>query len=78
MVQNYDIENNILEISVKSSNNNKLLYGKIVNFDMKLIDIIKKINEIDECKLENKVKYSLEPILTNKTIGETYKAYVIY
>ena len=78
MVQNYDIENNILEISDNSSNNNKLLYGKIVNFDMKLIDIIKKISEIDECKLENKLKYSLEQILINKIIGETYKAYIIY
>ena len=78
IIQNYDIENNLLEISDKSSNNNKVLYGKIVNFSMKLDDIIKKINEIDECKLENKTKYSLEQIWTNKTFGGTYKAYIIY
>ena len=32
IIQNYDIENNLLEISNKFSENNKLLYGKIVNF----------------------------------------------
>lgn len=78
MIQNYDSENNLLEISDKSLNNNKLLYGKIVNFNMKLYDIIKKINEINECKLENKIKYSLEQICTNKTFGGTYNAYIIY
>jgi hypothetical protein len=78
LIQNYDIENNILEISNKSSKNNKLLYGKIVNFNMTLDDIIKKINEIDECKLENKTKYLLEEIFTNKTFGGIYKAYIIY
>jgi hypothetical protein len=78
IMQNYDIENNLLEISDNSSKNNKLLHGKIVNFNMKLDDIIKKINEIDECKLENKIKYSLKEIWTNKTFGGTYKAYIIY
>ena len=70
LIQNYDIENNILEINNKSSKNNKLLYGKIVNFNMTLDDIIKKINEIDECKLDK--------IFTNKTFGGMYKAYIIY
>ena len=78
IIQNYDIENNVLEISDKSSNNNTLLYGKIVNFNMNVNDIIKKINEFDECKLENKIEYSLEQIWTNKTFGGTYKAYIIY
>ena len=79
VIQNYDSENNILEISDKKSlNNNKLLYGKIVDFDMKLSDIINKIEDIDECKLENKLKYTLYQIWTNKTFGGTYKAYIIY
>jgi hypothetical protein len=78
MIQNYDMENNILEISDNSLNNNQLLYGKIVNFDMKIEDIIKKINEIDECKLENKIKYTLETIWTNSKLGGTYEAYIIY
>lgn len=78
MIQNYDINNNLLEISNKSLDNNKLLYGKIVGFNMKLDDIIKKINEIHECRLENKLKYTLEEIWANKTFGGTYKAYIIY
>jgi hypothetical protein len=45
---------------------------------MKFDDIIKKINEIDECKLENKIKYTVEEIWINKTFGEKYKAYIIY
>jgi len=93
LINNYDRENNILEINNKSHNNkshnnkspnnkspnNKVLYGKIVNFNtMKLEDVIKKINEIEECKIENKTKYNLETIWTNKTFGGTYKAYIIY
>ena len=45
---------------------------------MKLDDIIKKINEIDECKFKNKIKYTLEEIWVSKTFGGTYKAYIIY
>lgn len=78
LIQNYNSEKNLLEISDNSLNNNKLLYGKIVDFNMKLDDIIKKINEIEDCKLENKIKYSLEQIWTNKTFGGAYKAYIIY
>jgi hypothetical protein len=78
IIQNYDIENDNLEISKKSLNNNKLLYGKIVDFNMNLDNIIKKINEIEDCKFKNKIKYLLEEIWTNKTFGGTYKAYIIY
>ena len=78
IIQNYDSENNVLEISDKSFNNSKLLYGKIVDFDMNLDDIIRKINQIEECKLENKIKYTLETIWTNKVFGGMYKSYIIY
>ena len=78
IIQNYDSENNILEISDDSFNNTKLLYGKIVNFNMSLNGIIQKINEIDECKFKNKIKYSLEQIWSNKTFGGVSKAYIIY
>jgi hypothetical protein len=44
IVKKYDKENNILHISDNVIDNNNLLYGKIVNFDMKLNDIIDKIN----------------------------------
>jgi hypothetical protein len=79
LINNYDIENNILEINKRSLNNNKLLCGKIVNFNkMKLEDVIKKINEIEEFKIQSKTKYNVETIWTNKTLGGTYKAYIIY
>jgi hypothetical protein len=78
LIQNYDNENNFLEISHVSINNNKILYGKIVDFNMKFDDIIKKINEIKECKIENKTKYMLKTIWANKFSGGTYNAYIIY
>ncbi len=78
IIKNYDNENNILEISENKSLNNKILNGKIVNFDMTIYDIIKKINEIDECKIENKIKYTLETVWANKISGCSYKVYIIY
>ena len=45
---------------------------------MNLDNIIKKINEIEDCKFKNKIKYLLEEIWANKTFGGTYKAYIIY
>jgi len=77
IVKSYDDEKSILEIGDKSLNN-KSLYGKIVNFNMKLDDVITKINEIEECKIENKTKYIVETIWTNNTLGGTYEAYIIY
>jgi hypothetical protein len=77
IIQNYDKTNNILEISKNRLNNNKLLYGKLVDLNMKMDDIINKINEIEECKL-NKIKYTLETVWVNKVFGGTYKAYIIY
>jgi hypothetical protein len=78
IIKNYDRENNLLEISDNPLNNNTLLYGKIVNFNMSIDDVIKKINDIEECKIENKIKYILETIWTNKKFGGTYSAYIIY
>jgi hypothetical protein len=77
IMQNYDCENDLLEISNNSIDNNKLLYGKIVNFYMKFDDIIKKINEIEECKMNNKIKYTVKTMWVNKKFGGTYKAYII-
>ena len=45
---------------------------------MSIDDVIKKINDIEECKIENKIKYILETIWTNKKYGGTYSAYIIY
>lgn len=78
MIKNYDCENNFLEISEKSIDNNNILYGKLVHFNAKLDDIIQKITEIEECKFENKIKYTIQNIQVNKTFGNTYEAYIIY
>jgi hypothetical protein len=77
LIQNYDSKNNLLEICDKSINN-KLLCGKIVNFNMDLYDILKKINEIEECKFENRIKYTIKTIWANKIGGGKYKTYIIY
>ena len=77
MIKKFDSENNILEINDKTLNANNLLYGKIVNFDMKLYDIIQKLNGIEECKFKNKINYTLETILVNKTFGGICEAYII-
>lgn len=78
LINKYDSVNNILEISDKAINNNVLLHGKIINFNMKIEDIIKKINEIEECRFKNKTTYTMETILANKKNGESCKTYIIY
>lgn len=75
--ENNDMINNILEVNDKSLSNDKLLYGKIVDFNMKIYDIINKINEIEECRLD-KIKYTVETILINGIYGGISKAYIIY
>jgi hypothetical protein len=70
--------NNILEISDYSINNNYILQGKIVNFNMKIEDIIMKINEIKECRITNKIKYTIDTIQVNKHCGCQDKMYIIY
>lgn len=78
LIKNMDIDNNILNICDQAINNNQLLSGKLVRFDMSINDAIKKINGIDECKIENKIKYTLKSIWANKTSGGVYKAYIIF
>jgi hypothetical protein len=77
LMQKYDRQKNILEISDKSINNNTKLNGKIVIFDMTLDDVIKKINEIYEYKIK-KTKYTLETIWTTNIFDSVSQAYIIY
>jgi hypothetical protein len=77
-INNYNSLNNILEISDKSINNNILLHGKIINFNMKIEDIMIKINEIEECRFKNKIKYTMDTIWANKKYGGVCKTYIIY
>jgi hypothetical protein len=55
-----------------------LLYEKLINFNITLNDIIKKINEIEGYILDNQIKYKLKTIWVNKTFSGTYKTYIIY
>lgn len=78
IIKNYDIENNILEISSNSNINNKILCGKIVSFNMDIDNILKKINEIEEYKFNNdKIRCSLNIIWANKFFGGLYETYII-
>jgi hypothetical protein len=80
LIQNYDSEKKILEISDKSINNNTVLHGKIVIFDTTLDDVIKQINQINEiekCNFEH-TKCTLETIWPNDVFGIVSTAYIIY
>ena len=79
LVKSYDDENDILEISGIHSDNNVVLYGKIVNFNMELKDVINKINSIPEIRFENRnTRYKLDRIWANRTTGNLYNSYIIY
>ena len=85
VIEKYDDENNILEISNQPINNNKVLHGKLVHFNMKLEEVIEKINGIEECHFSNKkTKYTLNTIWVNNMNGDggggggDCKAYIIY
>ena len=78
IVKNYDIENNILEIDNNQNNNNIILHGKIVNFNSKFDEIIKKINEFHEFIKDDNKKYTLNRIWVNKKSGALCKSYIIY
>jgi len=74
LVQKYDTENNILEISDNIENNTFLLHGKIITFNMNFEDVIKKINEMKEIINENNQElFSLKKISVNNK--ETYIIY---
>jgi hypothetical protein len=61
------------------SDNQKILHGKIVEFNMPLENVISKINQIEECKIKNKnSKYTLDVIYATKSSGEICKTYIIY
>jgi hypothetical protein len=74
LVQKYDTENNILEISNNIEDNTFLLHGKIVTFNMKFEDVIKKINEMKEIINENNQQlFNLKKLIVNNK--ETYIIY---
>jgi hypothetical protein len=54
------------------------LNGKIVDFDMKIEDVLLKINDISECRFKNKIKYTLVIISATIATGGVCKTYIIY
>ena len=79
LVTQYDKENNVLEINENASKNNTVLPGKIVNFNMKLEDILNKLNQIEDIRFKNKNdKYTLDTVWTSKIKGGVCKTYIIY
>ena len=81
LVTQYDKENNVLKINENSSNNNIVLPGKIVNFNMKLEDILNKLNQIEDIRFNNKNKndkYTLDTVWASKIKGGLCKTYIIY
>ena len=59
IVQKYDKESNIIEISDNLIGNTVLLFGRILYFDMKIEDVMKKIYALDEFKFK---KYKFETV----------------
>lgn len=78
-VKNYNKEKYILEISDNKEENNIILPGKIVYFDMNISDIIKKINNIEEVNFKNNGStYTLTLINAFKLNSDLCQTYIIY
>ena len=78
-VKNYNKENYILEISDNKEENNIILPGKIVYFDMNISDIIKKINNIEEVNSKNNgYTHILTLINAFKLNNDLCQTYIIY
>ena len=78
-VKNYNKENYILEISDNKEENDIILPGKIVYFEMNISDIIKKINNIEEINFKNNGSiYTLTSINAFKLNNDLCQTYIIY
>jgi hypothetical protein len=79
IIKNYDKETQTLEMGETIQDKNFILHGKIVSFNMKVEDVVKKIYEIEECKFKNKnTKYTLTTIYANTNNKGVFKTYIIY
>lgn len=79
IVESYNKEGNVLQISDEIVKNNTALYGKIVTFNLEFDDVIQKINSIAGCNVTNKYSnYILDTIWVTKIHGGLCKAYIIY
>lgn len=74
IVQKYDKESDSIEISDNLIGNTVLLFGKILNFDMKIEDVMKKIHTLDEFKFK---KYRFETVWASTLGGQVKRVYII-
>jgi hypothetical protein len=84
LIEDYDKNNNII-INNNSKFNNKILNGKLVNFNIELKNILEKINNIFEYKIiknennneNNNKKYKIDEIFVSTHNNGIIKAYII-
>lgn len=74
IVQKYDENNDIIEINNKITNNTVLLFGKIINFNMKIEDVIQKIHSFNEFKFK---KYTFNTTWASTISGQVKRVYII-
>ena len=75
-VQKYDKENDILEISNKTTYNSQLLYGKVVKINMDIYEIIEKLNKNQEYRFN---KNNFDTIWASSLGGNNvHIVYIIY
>lgn len=77
-VQESNVDANYVEISDDPAKNTIQLAGKIVKFDIRISEIIKKIHESEAIFSDNKTKYTMKTVTVTNTLGETCETYVIY
>ena len=70
--------NNFIEIDDDPYNNTIKLNGKIVSFDMRISEIIKKIHELEEIHSDNITKFTLKSVLATNNLGETKNVNIIF
>jgi len=79
IVESYNNELSRLKIGEKNENKNTLLKGKIVQFNTMAQDVLEKINEIPECKIQEKIdKYTVEKVWATRHTGGHLQTYIIY
>jgi hypothetical protein len=72
-------DNNLnIDIDDLDSFNNIILDGVIINFNLDLVEIVNKINNIEEIRIINKNKYCLKNIIGYNCENKKYSLYVIF
>ena len=76
IVESHNKELSRLKIGEKNENKNTLLKGKIVHFNIILQDVLEKINEISECKNQEKIDSSGIKLFYDKYSNGSYGMWI--